>query len=139
MFWAPFHAYVYRIYGASFCLNVTSESENAGTAVLIRALEPLAGLELMQDRRGITLPKNLCRGPGRLCQALGIDLSFNGVDLVGDETLWLAPLRKPRRSVGASPRIGISKAVDAPLRFYESGSTFLSGPRRLSPDVSLRA
>ena len=133
MFLPPFHAYVYKIYGTSFCFNVSSQEEEIGEAVLIRALEPLEGLPLMMKRRGSQVVRDLCRGPGRLAQAMAIDGQFDGVDLVGGSGLRL--IRGPQRVVriGKSKRIGITKAAERHLRFYEAGSRFLSGPRHLSP------
>lgn len=133
MFLAPFHAYVYKIYGTSFCVNVTSNVEGTGEAILIRALEPLEGLPLMMRRRKSKVVRDLCRGPGRLCQALAIDASFDGVGLLENPELWIAQGSAQRPPVRKSKRIGITKAADRRLRFYEVGSPFLSGPRHLSP------
>jgi DNA-3-methyladenine glycosylase len=132
MFLAPFHAYVYKIYGTSFCVNVTSEREGEGAAVLLRAIEPLEGLAVMEARRGTTRVRDLARGPGRLCQALAIDLDLDGVDLLRDRRLWLAA-GTASAGVGASRRIGITKAAERVLRFYEKGNPFVSGPKGLSP------
>jgi DNA-3-methyladenine glycosylase len=131
MFLPPFHAYVYKIYGTSFCFNVTSEAAGDGAAVLVRALEPLCGIPLMERRRKTLRTADLCRGPGRLCQALAIDAGLDGVDLLRGRRLWLAAGTAGR--LGCSPRIGITKASERLLRFYECGSGFLSGPKRLSP------
>lgn len=134
MFLEPHRAYVYRIYGRSFCVNVTSETAGIGAAVLLRALEPLEGLELMQRRRGTDRVRDLCRGPGRLAQALGIDLGLDGADLLRDRRLYLAYLDEaPRARIRRSRRIGITKAAHRLLRFYETGSPFISGPAYLSP------
>lgn len=133
MFLAPFHAYVYKIYGTSFCVNVTSEREGEGAAVLVRALEPLEGLAAMESRRGTTRVRDLARGPGRLCQALAIDLHLDGIDLLLDRRLWLAAGAAGSPAVGASRRIGITKAAERVLRFYERGNVFVSGPKGLSP------
>jgi DNA-3-methyladenine glycosylase len=134
MFLDPFHAYVYKIYGTSFCVNVASERAGEGAAVLIRALEPLEGLALMEARRGTTRMRDLARGPGRLCEALGIDGRLDGIDLLRDERLWLArPSAAQDARVGKSRRIGITKAAERLLRFYERGSPFVSGPKALSP------
>lgn len=132
MFLAPFHAYVYKIYGTSFCVNVTSETEGQGAAVLLRALEPLEGLGAMEARRGTTRVRDLARGPGRLCQALGIDVTDDGLDLLRDRNLWLGAA-DGARAIGASRRIGITKAAERILRFYEKGNIFVSGPKALSP------
>jgi DNA-3-methyladenine glycosylase len=133
MFLAPFHAYVYRIYGTSFCVNVSSNVEGTGEAILIRALEPLDGLPLMMQRRKSEVVRDLCRGPGRLCQALAIDTSLDGVALLESPDLWIARAGAEAPKVRKSKRIGITKAADRHLRFYEVGSPFLSGPRHLSP------
>ena len=132
MFLGPFHAYVYLIYGTSFCFNVTSERAGTGAAVLVRSLEPVAGIELMQVRRGTSVVRDLCRGPGRLTRALDIDRSLDGRDLIRDEHVWLARGEVAAR-VGVSRRIGITKAAHRRLRFYERGNSFVSGPRSLSP------
>jgi DNA-3-methyladenine glycosylase len=133
MFLEPFHAYVYLIYGTNFCFNVTSESAGEGAAVLVRALEPIEGLEAMALRRGTTTVRDLCRGPGRLARALQIDRSLDGRDLLRDAELWLARGSEADGRVGVSRRIGITKAAHRRLRFYERGNPFVSGPRRLSP------
>jgi len=132
MFLAAHRAYVYKIYGTSFCVNVTSEGEEQGAAVLVRALEPLTGLDLMERRRGTSRALDLCRGPGRLCQALAIDASLDGVDLLRGRELWLAAPALDRRPIGSSRRIGITKAPRRRLRFFERGSPFVSGPKHLS-------
>ena len=136
MFLGPFHAYVYKIYGTAFCVNVTSETEGDGAAVLVRALEPLEGLGAMESRRGTTRVRDLARGPGRLCQALQIDVALDGIDLLRDKRLWLAAPQESTRDaagVGKSRRIGITKAAERLLRFYEKGNPFVSGPKALSP------
>jgi DNA-3-methyladenine glycosylase len=137
MFLGPFHAYVYKIYGTSFCVNVTSETEGEGAAVLIRAIEPLEGLALMEERRRTTRVRDLARGPGRLCQALEIALNLDGIDLLHDKRLWLGTAvrsgKDGERAVGKSRRIGITKAAERLLRFYERGNPFVSGPKALSP------
>ncbi|HKU67624.1 MAG TPA: DNA-3-methyladenine glycosylase [Candidatus Baltobacteraceae bacterium] len=136
MFLEPFRAYVYKIYGTSFCVNVTSETPGEGAAVLVRALEPLEGLGLMERRRGTTRVRDLARGPGRLCQALDVDLALDGIDLLRDERLWLAAphgAAAGRLAVGKSRRIGVTKAAERLLRFYERANPFVSGPKALSP------
>lgn len=132
MFLKPHHAYVYLIYGTSFCFNVSSESEGEGAAVLVRALEPLDGVSLMEQRRKTLVARDLCRGPGRLAQALAIDRRLDGRDLIVDSELWLAHGSGPG-TIGTSTRIGLTKAAHRRLRFYERGSPFVSGPRALSP------
>lgn len=134
MFGPALHAYVYFIYGTNWCLNVTSEREGVGAAALIRACEPLRGLETMRRLRGRPglRDRELARGPGNLCKAFAIGPAFDGVDLSAGAALWLAD-DGTRPEVGVSPRIGISKAADAALRFYARGNACLSGGRALSP------
>ena len=131
MFLAPFHAYIYKIYGTSFCFNVTSEAETKGAAVLVRALEPLEGIDTMIRRRRTTSLRDLCRGPGRLCQALDLDRRYDGVDLIRGSELWLAEGSYAEGRVRKSRRIGITKAAHRHLRFYEPGNAFVSGPRHM--------
>ena len=133
MFLAPFHAYIYKIYGTSFCFNVSSESEMEGAAVLVRSLEPIEGVDAMMERRGTASLRDLCRGPGRLCAALDIDRRLDGADLLRGKELWLADAGLVGTRVRKSKRIGITKAAHRHLRFYEAGNPFISGPRRLSP------
>lgn len=123
MFGPAGHAYVYRSYGIHWCFNVVCAP---GSAVLVRALEPKAGLAAMVRRRGLEEVRSLCSGPGKLCQALAISQSQNGMP-IGQGALQLAPVSR-RPDVVAGPRIGISKAVDLPWRFGLSGSRFLSRP-----------
>lgn len=133
LFGEPGRAYVYRSYGIHALLNAVCEPPGVGAAVLIRALEPLTGLPTMAKRRGSTLDRvhDLCSGPGKLTQALGVELSANGCDLIdGPVTISPAsgPWRDPAISVGR--RIGITKAVELPWRFVASSSPFLSAPVR---------
>jgi len=132
MFGAPFHAYVYRIYGRHWCVNVTSETHGLGAAVLIRALEPDAGIELMRARRGHEDLRLLCRGPARLCQALEIDRGLDGANLLDGAELLLLPPERGASKIGASRRIGVTAAAHRLLRFYERGNPFVSGPKSLS-------
>ena len=126
-------AYVYFIYGNHFCLNVTSEREGIGAGVLLRAAEPVAGLDVMRARRPSSPERDLCRGPGRLAGALGITRAEDGVDLCAAGPLWLAAPSQPNEAPpGESVRIGLSKEADRILRFYERGSPFASGPRHLN-------
>lgn len=133
LFGEPHRAYVYQIYGTSFCFNLTAEAEGTGAGVLVRALEPLAGTDLMEARRGTTVLRDLCRGPGRLAQALGIDRRHDSLGLFAGGRLWLAAPTEPARRVRASRRIGLTKAASRLLRFYEAGNPYVSGPRKLSP------
>ena len=124
-------AYVYFIYGSSYCLNVASESHGVGAGVLLRALEPLEGVAEMERERATTKLKDLARGPGRLAQAMQVDLGLDGVDLCTDRRLWLGDLVWPTGRIGKSVRIGLSKEALRLLRFYERGNPFVSGPQRL--------
>ncbi|WP_411971062.1 DNA-3-methyladenine glycosylase [Mesorhizobium sp. BR1-1-6] len=127
------HAYVYLAYGISYMLNVSSEMPGIGTGVLIRALEPLDGIPIMQLNRGIERLRDLARGPGRLAMALRIDRSLDGLDLCREGPLWLASDGRDPGEIGQSVRIGISKDADRLLRFYVRGSPFVSGSRSLNP------
>lgn len=124
MFGRPGLAYVYLIYGRNHCLNVVTEAAGTGAAVLIRALEPLGGQDAMRARRQ---SPHLTNGPGRLCQALGIDRSLDGTDLLsGDRLYLLAAPPLPAEAVACSGRIGITKAADWPWRFTVAGNAHLS-------------
>ena len=126
------HAHVYFTYGSSFMLNVASEAVGVGAGVLLRALEPLAGVDRMQRLRGVVAERDLARGPGRLTQAMQIDLRQDGLDLCAAGTLWLATDRREARVIGKSARIGLTRNVDRKLRFYERGNPYVSGPKRLN-------
>jgi DNA-3-methyladenine glycosylase len=137
LFRGPGIAYVYRSYGIHALVNAVCEAEGTGAAVLIRALEPLAGLEAMRARRGLHAVEQLCSGPGKLTQALDVELELNGSDLVA------GPLRIGPRPPGwedvetvAGPRIGITKAVELSWRFCAAGSRSVSRPW---PDALRRA
>jgi len=125
------HAYVYFTYGSSFMLNVTSEAAGVGAGVLLRALEPLEGIDQMQRFRGGARPLDLARGPGRLAQAMQIDFKQDGLDLCAAGALWLAASRHKTGVIGESVRIGLTRNVDRKLRFYERGNPYVSGPKRL--------
>jgi DNA-3-methyladenine glycosylase len=126
------HAYVYVAYGISNMLNVSSEKPGIGAGVLIRALEPLEGIPIMQLNRGIEGLRDLARGPGRLTVALRIDRSLDGLDLCRKGPLWLRHDEREPGKIGKSVRIGISRDADRLLRFYLRGSPFVSGPRSLN-------
>jgi DNA-3-methyladenine glycosylase len=126
MFGPPAHAYVYRSYGIHWCLNFVCREEGHGAGVLIRALEPVVGLDRMRERRGTEDEWLLCSGPGKLTQALGVTRAQNGQSLArAPFELAAAP---PGIEVVAGPRIGISKAVDVPWRFGLAGSRYVSKP-----------
>jgi len=127
------HAYVYFIYGMYYCLNVSSERAGIGAGVLVRALEPIEGIELMKERRGSSPVRDLARGPGRLTVAMAIDMRDDGVDLCTDPSLWLGVADSEYRGrVSATTRIGLSRERSRAWRFYERGSAFVSGPRLVS-------
>jgi DNA-3-methyladenine glycosylase len=125
------HAYVYFVYGAHYMLNVSSELRGIGAGILLRAIEPLAGIEAMKRRRGTSRLMDLARGPGRLAAALRISPRLDGLDLCGDGPLWLGAPVRPVGPIGISVRIGITKDAHRLLRFYERGNPFVSGPKRL--------
>lgn len=127
MFGPPGHAYVYRIYGIHWCLNFVCQP---GSAVLIRALEPLHGLAEMRARRGGPGERQLCSGPGRLCQALGVSMAQNGLSL--DLPPFDLLPAEASHDVATGPRIGITKGVETPWRFARRGSPFLSRPMHRS-------
>lgn len=155
MYLHPGHAYIYFNYGAHFMLNVASEPEGTAGGILIRGLEPLEGIEWMQRHRGTMKLLDLTRGPGRVAAALQIDRRHDGLDLcAADSALWLGELvgdgradkscgkvprasgvsvnaAKPAKKTAKTVRIGISRAADKLLRFYEQGNPFVSGPKRL--------
>ena len=129
LFGEPGRAYVYFSYGVHSLLNAVAEAEGVGAAVLIRALEPVAGLELMRRRRGVERPEDICSGPGKLTQALGIGLELNGSSLVDGPIELLASVagaHPPRIAIGE--RIGITKAADLPWRFCDADSPHVSRP-----------
>ena len=125
------YAYVYFTYGSSFMLNVTSEKAGVGAGVLLRALEPLEGLDRMERLRGGAGLLDLARGPGRLAEAMQIDFRQDGLDLCAAGELWLASGGRKTGAIGSSVRIGLTRNVDLKLRFYERGSLYVSGPKRL--------
>lgn len=129
LFGPPGRAYVYLSYGIHSLLNAVAEPEGDAAAVLIRALEPTAGLEAMRARRGDRPEEELCSGPGKLTEALGVGLGENGADLSADPFALLPPGPGWSGRVVAGPRVGITKAVERPWRFSLAGSRFVSRPR----------
>lgn len=133
MFGPPGHAYVYQIYGLHHCINIVTAPEGIGEAVLIRALEPVDGIGLMQRRRPATTKSaDLCKGPGRLVQAMGITKAMNNMGLTGNSLYILPaeaypPHNRPFDTV-ATTRIGITRGADLPYRFYIVGNRFVSFP-----------
>jgi DNA-3-methyladenine glycosylase len=126
MFGPPGRAYVYRSYGIHWCLNFVCGDEGSPQAVLIRALEPISGLEKMAERRGLDDPRLLCAGPGRLCQALGVTREHDGLRL--DQPPFDVHGSGGHVEVLAGPRIGLTVAVEEPWRYVLAGSRFLSRP-----------
>src|SRR5262249_25118993 len=136
-------AYVYFTYGNHFMLNVTAEALGTPGGILIRALQPLEGIEHMQRTRGTDKLRDLTRGPGRLAEAFEVDRSLDGVDLCAPGPIWLGQLkpkgpiapastRSLRELLGVRIRIGITHAADRHLRFFERDNPFVSGPTRLN-------
>jgi len=143
LFKAAGHAYVYLCYGTSYLLNVSSERRGTGAGVLLRALEPLAGIDHMHRARKLVRGAHkdgrlldLARGPGRLTSALRVDLRHDGIDLFADGPLWIGSDGTAVDAIGESTRIGITKGVDARLRYFVAGSGYLSGSRRLNATSS---
>jgi DNA-3-methyladenine glycosylase len=127
MFGPAGRLYVYFVYGMHHCMNVVTGGAGEGSAVLLRAAEPLEGLDEMRRRRGRDAPRDLCAGPGRLCQALGVDRSLDGADLVRGRDVWIAagePVAADR--VCSGPRVGIRVGIDYPWRFRIDGDPFAS-------------
>lgn len=134
MFGPPGDLYVYAIH-ARWCMNVVTAAEGIGDAVLIRAAEPLDGLNLMRERRQRTNERELTRGPARLCESMEVDGVLNGHDLTLGRRLWLCEPGEGSRGdgeIGVSPRIGISVNQAALLRFFLVANPFVSGPKRLN-------
>ncbi len=125
----PGIAYVYFIYGVHWCFNAVTREEGHGSAVLVRALEPLAGLSVIKARRGNVRDRDLTNGPGKLCQALGIGAAQNGVPLDRGALRIVAGAPVADSDVQVTARIGITKAADWPLRWFVRGSPWVSGPR----------
>jgi DNA-3-methyladenine glycosylase len=128
LFGPPGRAYVYLSYGIHSLLNAVAEPDGEAAAVLIRALEPTTGIDEMRERRGGRPDPELCSGPGKLTEALGIDLEANGVDLESDPFLLQSRRADWRGEVVAGPRVGITKAIDRPWRFSLAGSPYVSRP-----------
>lgn len=132
LFLALGHVYVYRAYGISMMLNISSEAAGIGAGVLIRAVEPLTGIEAMRRRRGVEDVHRLAKGPGRLTQAFDIDLSLDGTVYGAGNPLWLADDGSTAPRIARSARIGITRNAERPWRYFVRGSPWLSGPARLN-------
>ena len=129
------HVYVYRAYGISMMLNIASEVEGVGAGVLIRAVEPIAGIDIMRRRRGVEDLHRLTRGPGCLTQAFGIDLALDGTVYERGDALWLADDGAPAPKIGSSVRIGITRNADRRWRYFVRGNRWVSGRARLNSDA----
>jgi DNA-3-methyladenine glycosylase len=134
MFGPPGRLYVYFTYGMHFCMNVVTGADGEGSAVLLRAVEPLDGMDRMAEHRGLHAPRLLAAGPGRLCQAFAVGREHNGIDLVSGTEMWIEPGDEvSEEEVRVGPRVGIRQAVEEPWRFVVAGSPFVSraraGPR----------
>jgi DNA-3-methyladenine glycosylase len=126
------HAYVYFVYGCWFALNVSAETPGVGAGVLLRALEPIEGIDTMRLHRGTQRLHDLARGPGRLAMAMDIDRRLDGVDLCASGPLWLGSAVSPPGKVAVGVRIGISREIDRKLRYFERDNANVSGPRHLA-------
>jgi DNA-3-methyladenine glycosylase len=126
LFGPPGTAYVYFIYGVHWCLNAVTREEGFGSAVLIRALEPVEGIALMRERRDVPRDRDLTNGPGKLCQAMGITGAHDGISLVTSHLTIHGGAPLPDDRVALTPRIGITKAADWPLRWVVRESSFVS-------------
>lgn len=135
MFGPPGHVYVYVSYGMHFCMNVVTDSPGVAGAVLLRALVPLAGIEIMEANRGGKPLGELCNGPGKLCQAFGITLAQNGEDLEGNG-LWIEDDGYEVGAIETSTRVGLSRGKELPLRFFVAGSPFVSRGKPSAPASS---
>jgi DNA-3-methyladenine glycosylase len=126
LFGPPGSWYVYLSYGMHWCTNLVCQQPGHASAVLLRALQPLRGLEIMRRRRGGVPDRDLCSGPGKLCQALGIDRALDGTRMARSPVVVRPPTRREEVQVSVTPRIGITKAADWPLRFHVAGSPWIS-------------
>lgn len=136
---APGTVYIYRSYGMHWMFNIVAHGLDTVGAILVRAVEPVDGIGVMEARRGVTDIRQLCSGPGKLCQAFGIDESMHKVDLETSDEVWISAV-VPRGEIDlvVGERIGITKSPDLPLRFFEAGNRFVSAHRRgvpLTPEM----
>lgn len=130
LFGPPGSWYVYLSYGMHWCANLVCQRSGLASAVLLRAVEPLSGLDIMGRRRGVMPDRELCSGPGKLCQALGIDRGLDGERMARSPVIVRHPDRREERRIAITPRIGITKAAEWPLRFYLGGSPWTSRKER---------
>ncbi len=132
------HAYVYLCYGTSYMLNVSSEAGGIGAGVLLRALEPLHGIEQMQRNAKSRRLIDLARGPGRLTTAFKVDRRHDGLNLFSSPQLWIGADDAQVGPIRESVRIGLTKAADLPLRYFIAGSSYVSGSRKLNNPTEVR-
>jgi DNA-3-methyladenine glycosylase len=132
------HAYVYLCYGTSYMLNVSSEAGGIGAGVLLRALEPLHGVEHMQRNAKSRRLIDLARGPGRLTTAFKVDRRHDGLNLFSSQQLWIGADDAQVGPIRESVRIGLTKAADLPLRYFVAGSSYVSGSRKLNNPAEIR-
>ena len=126
------HAYVYFCYGVHFMLNVSGERAGVGGGILLRAIEPIEGIDWMKKQRGANRVLDLARGPGRLAAAMGISREHDSLDMCAPRgDLWLGTAARRRGKIGTSVRIGITKDAHRLLRFYERGNPYVSGPSKM--------
>ncbi len=132
MFGSPGSAYVYSIH-ARYCFNTVTESVGEGSAVLIRAVQPIVGIKLMQLRRGLQTIRDLARGPARLCEAFGLDRRYDGLDLTEPGRLWLSGTKRGAKTgrIMRSARIGVTEPRHRCLRFFLADNEYVSGPRKM--------
>lgn len=131
---APGTIYIYRSYGMHWMFNIVAHAPGEIGAVLVRAVEPVEGKVQMESRRGVSDIRQLCSGPGKLCQAFAIDDSFHGTDLAASVDIWISPRdSQVELEMLVGERIGITKSPELPLRFFEAGSRFVSAHKRGVP------
>ncbi|HEX2250510.1 MAG TPA: DNA-3-methyladenine glycosylase [Gemmatimonadales bacterium] len=138
LFGPPGTWYVYLSYGMHWCSNLVCQEAGHASAVLLRALQPIAGLEIMRRRRGGVPDRDLCSGPGKLCQALGINRDLDGERMARSPVIVRPPTKQEEIQISVTPRIGITKAADWPLRFHIAGSPWLSRKERAEDPVTSR-
>lgn len=136
---APGTIYIYRAYGMHWMFNIAAHESDSVGAILVRAVEPIDGIELMEERRGTNVLRQLCSGPGKVCQAFAIDESMHKLDLTANDSIGIEPNGKNESvDVLIGERIGITKSADLPLRFFEADNRFVSAHRRgvpLTPEM----
>lgn len=130
---APGTVYIYRSYGMHWMFNIVAHAEDSVGAVLVRAVEPVDGIDLMRLRRRMDDQRQLCSGPGKLCQAFGIDDGVHVLDLTASDAIWISPAETPTSELLIGQRIGITKSPELELRFFEAGNLYVSAHQRGVP------